>query len=252
MEKNITGLLFICICMVLVSCSKEEAADKKIYYGNVQGEIKNLPGTPGMDIYINNDKVLTMESGGLFGLAGSLPVIAEEPVILEFKKKDTDTLLIDTTFTITRGETAGFKIAYSETFGIKGFVQPTPVAADSVSIQFINSLSDEIIPAGGLDLYVCKYDMFTGEIFDTLAIVPNFEKGKPVPALTFPAADPNNPSFMYIGMLKDRQTGEFILNPALGLNFFMVLSDWAYYPGKFCIGVVYDEWEYISTNLIDL
>lgn len=252
MKKNIAGLLFACICMVLVSCSKEEAADKKTYYANVQGEIKSLPGTPGMDIYINNNKVLTMESGGFFGQSGTLPVTAGEPVVLEFKKKDTDTLLIDTTFTIARGETADFKIAYSEAFGIKGFVQPRPVAADSVSIQFVNSLSEQYSPAGGLDLYICKYGLYTGEIMDTTAILPNFEKGKSMPILTLAAEDPNTANFMYIGMLKDRQTGEFIFNEGLGLNIFLVLNDWYYYPGKYSIGVVYDEWGFISTNLIDL
>lgn len=252
MKKNIAGLLFAGICILLASCSKEEIAGKKIYYGNVQGEIKPLPGTPGMDIYINNNKMLTMEAGGPFGLGGTLPITAGEPVTLVFKKKDTDISLADTTFTIARGETANFKVAYSEEFGIKGFVQPRAVAPDSVSIQFANALSEQYSPAGGVDLYVCKYGLYTGEIMDTTAILSNFEKGKPMPALTLAADDPNNPSFMYIGMLKNRQTGEFILDQDLNIKIFMILSDWSYYPGKFSGGVVYDEWGFITTNLIDL
>jgi hypothetical protein len=57
---------------------------------------------------------------------------------------------------------------------------------------------------------------------------------------------------MYIGMLKNRQTGEFILDQDLNVKIFMVLNDWFYYTGKFSVGVVYDEWGFITTNLIDL
>ena len=56
---------------------------------------------------------------------------------------------------------------------------------------------------------------------------------------------------MYVGMLKDRKTGEFLLNPAIGLSLFLILSDWSY-TGKYIVGVVYDEYENISTNLIEL
>jgi len=253
MKKNAAGWLFICICILFISCSKEEKSDMKVYYANVQGEMKSLPGTPAMDIYINNEKVFTMLSGGAFGYGGSMPVVADKPVTLAFKKQDTDILLIDTTFTIAEGQTANFIMAYSEDLGIKGFVQPRAVAPDSVSIQFINQLGEMYSPAGGVDLYICKADIFTGEIKDTTVIVPNFEKGKPMPVLTLPADDINNVSFMYVGLLKDRQTGEFLIHQAIGMNLFLILSDWLFYPGKFNIGIITDDGAgYIFTNLIDM
>lgn len=251
--KKTTGWLFACICILIISCSKEDISGMKIYYANVQGEMKTLPGTPAMDVYVNNEKVQTMLSGGTFGYGGSLQVTAEKPTTLTIKKKDSDISLIDTTFILTKGQTANFIMAYSEDLKIKGFIQPRIVAPDSVSIQFINQLTEMYSPAGGVDLYICKADIFTGEIKDTTAVIPNFEKDKPMAVLTLPADDINNVSFMYVGMLKNRQTGEFLINQAFGMNLFVVLFDWFYYSGKFSIGIVTDDGSgAISTNLIDL
>src|SRR5687767_13661605 len=81
MKKNLLGLLFVYMSFIAgVSCSKEKTSNIKTYYGNVNGELKGLPGTPDMDIYINQEKMGELSPGGGFG---TLRVVAGELVKLE-------------------------------------------------------------------------------------------------------------------------------------------------------------------------
>jgi hypothetical protein len=250
-------IMFIIFCFTVSafsSCSKKEMADRRFYYANVQGEIKQLPGTPLMDLYVNGEK--KAEIGAMFGLGGTIKITAEEAMKLEFKDRSNGSLLLDTTMTLPRNQTAFFNIAYSEDIGVKGFVQERSISPDSIAFQVINVLDLQKYPYPHLDLYVCSMNFYTWDIADTVKIMPDIGNGKLIPeVVTVPVkldAD-GNPKQLYIGMLKNRDTGEFITDPNNNdLNMFFLISDVITSRGKFVILPISNQYGYIGCDPIPL
>lgn len=239
--KSATIIIIVTCALLTItaSCTKKEAPAEKYYYGNIQGEIKGLPGTPGMDLYADDEKLGYVGMGGGFGLGGTIKVPAEKPFTLKFKRKDTDSLLLDTLLTIGKFQTANFNIVYSEELGIKGFIQTKPVALDSISFQVLNNLNEAQYPYPDVDLYIMTMDAGTWELKDTFAILPQFKKGKLMSQVfTIPTRldSLNNPKpdyVIYAGMLKNRQTGTFV--DFGGFNYFYFLIDIYTMRGTFSI-----------------
>ena len=245
MKKYFIIITLLLVFALLQSCTKENGLGKKSYYGSVSGDLKGLPGTPNVDVYINNRKIASIDPGAGFV---DQKIAAGEPVDLQFKRRDNNELLADTSFTAERDQKISFSLAWSDDLGIKGFLQKKAVAPDSISVQIVKNLSPKYTPAGGVDLYMCTIDPNTLEPVDTIAVYPDFKKGVLTPTVTISLGDPNNPS-IYVGILKDRQTGKDILNEGLGLPLFTFGFSSI---GIYCVAVVYDSSGYIDTNLIEL
>lgn len=224
--KTYIGFL-VFLSGVLLSCSKEEAPDKKTYYGKVSITQVSLPGTPLMEWWFNGQKI-----GNLTGNEPML-VPATPNGKLEIFLTDTHELIADTTISIARNEKRNFKFAWSIDYGIKGWISSEAVAGDSLSMQVLNNLSVANYPVSAPDLYIITLDPATLEVLDTIAVIPHFERGKLSPVrLTLPVYDANGNLIQYAGKLKDPATGEYILNTGLGLDLFGFFTD------DFSIGTV--------------
>lgn len=245
--KYLATTATLMMTVLLYACSKNEAINTKLYYGKIEGQLQNMPGTPPMDLYLNGELTLSLAIGTGFGVAERVLVPAGVPVVMELKNHDTKAVLLDSTFTLDKGQIANFNIAYSEDLGIKGFLQSKPVSPDSISFQIVNTIDEQIYPNPDIDLYIVRSDPNTLEVVDTIAILPNFKKGVLMPqVMTIPYL----PAYMTLGMLRDRQTGEFIINRGLGLPIFVMLDE-AYAAGRFSISLIYaDASGYIGNNAI--
>lgn len=240
-------ILLACACSIsLFSCTKEgDGYGDKHYYGAVTFEVAPLPNTPDIKIVLNGQEIGNWR-GARFTVA------AKSPNQISFYNAGTNELIADTVVTLAPDESSNFRIAYSEALGIKGFLQGggAPVSADSIRIQFANTLSDTYSPAAGVDLYLLKADFYTLEITDTVTVIRDFKKGQVMPPVTLKAEDVNNPTYYLVGLLRNRQTGTFIYDQQFG--WFPVIVDWWYYTGKYEIAVVNDNGGVISAALIDL
>jgi hypothetical protein len=244
------------LVLLLSSCSKEKGMGNKTYYGALQGELKGLPGTPNLDLYLDDSKLLSMSAGSYFGLNNSQKIAADRPVNMKLRNADNGEVVADTTFLVAREELASFSFAWSEELGIKGFIKSRSVAQDSFAFQVMNKISLQNYPQTDMDLYIVQADPWTLEVLDTMTIITDFRRDElksqviTLPTKLTPA---NDPAVLYIGMLKDRKTGEFINHYPVELPLFIFISDPNSYPGSFMICVVSDDLSgYIFTNPIIL
>lgn len=232
----------------IIACSKKELISEKFYYSKVEFELAALPGTPEMELKYN---------GEILGpLRSSIYTVAAGSGKLTVYKAGTDTLLADTSITLGRDETRKFTFAYNEAYGIKGWINKTPVANDSMSFQFLNNLSTTFYPVSSPDLYIVVVDPFNLEIMDTITVIKNFSrKVLSTEKITLPVLmDQNgNPTGIYVGILKDPATGQNIPNISSGFDFFLIAYADAY-KATFNIAIVEDDAYYglISVNPIPL
>lgn len=258
MKSTIIYSLLICGLLSMInSCTKKELDDKKYFYGSLAVEYKNLPGSPLVDLYIDNEKRVFMGPGTAFTGASALPVDAEKTVLVQLKKKDTDSLILDTTLTVPKDKINGIQFAWSEVLDMKGFIQPRQIGQDSISFQVFNNLNEQLYPYPDIDLIIQKMDILNNfEIKDTVVIVPNFKKGQLMPqVITVPTGldESGNPALYYVGRMVNRQTGEYIVDAGSGVDYFLLILDPAFYKGTFSIcPVENDLFGYISVNPITL
>jgi len=230
---GIAGVVLLLQAAGLLSCTKQPAlSDKKYHYGKVNVELAKLPGTPDMDLWFDGEKVAELP------LIDSKSILAEQSGKLAIYERSTGVLLADTTIMLAKDESRAFKFANSKDYGIKGWISNTPVAGDSICMQLLNNLTVQYYPASSYDLYVCRYDLNTGD-FPVVTVLPGFDRGKLMPGrLTLPVYDADGNSIIYVGRLKDPSTGEFVTNPGYGDFFLLSVDD--YYKGTYGVYIIHD------------
>jgi hypothetical protein len=212
-------ILTIACLATIVSCRKGELPDE-YYYGKVSVSLVGLPNTPDIEVRFGGKK---FSSTILPGGAGSFEVLSQEGK-LEIFKAHTDSLLADTLITIPPNTERGFRFAYSEAFGLQGFVAGGDVAADSVKIQFLNNLGDYYKAFPSIDLHIGYYDVNVGGFVESGVVIKDFSKVQLSAAVTLPIKSNDGSTIFYFARVKNASTGEFIVQPSLG-------SDWFFMTG---------------------
>jgi len=219
MKKHLGALylLGLAIITLLSSCSKEAILQKE-YYGRLKVNVASLPGTTALSMRFNGDSIinLPMTSPAFFQ--------ANRSGKIEVYETSTGVVLGDTTIMIRKDELTTLKFAYSKDYGFKGWINTAPISPDSFQLQIQNKLSATNYPQPWFDLHVCTFDPVTSEISAPVAVLDHFNSGLFYPKkLTLPIFDASGNFIWYVGRLKDPATGEFIINPAFGVDIFVLV-----------------------------
>jgi hypothetical protein len=202
---------FLLVLIFAAACSEEESVDQKSYYGKIQVAVVQLPGTPPLELRADGKKLSDIP-------VGSTMITAGRPISLSIYNRDDNALVVDTTVTLSRNELKSFKVCYSDEFGIRGWVNSQPVAADTFAVQFMNSLGSYFDTYPKLDLYICRFNFTTYEYEETGIVIKDFSKARLYPTVyKFPMTTPEGNFHFYAGKLKNPETGESIPQSYLDL-----------------------------------
>ncbi|HEU4553166.1 MAG TPA: hypothetical protein VFS25_10045 [Chitinophaga sp.] len=229
-----TCLVTIVIVIAAVSCRKGELPEEH-YFGKVAVTLVNLPNTPDLDLYFDGKKLQSIAPSNT---ATEVVLPAGRSGRLEFFKANTDSLLIDSTITISANTAASFRVAYNEEIGLKGFINSASVSPDSVAMQMFETLSDAYYPYTTVDLHIIFVNNQTGNIDETGIVLKNLTKGKLYPDIVkLPVNDESGLPVTYGGRFVDSQTGNVITQP----DGFTDLFQLPVTPGAFYLLNIHDD-----------
>lgn len=213
---NIVILTFL-ITTCILSCTKKDYLDQhKTYYGVVDMQLTNLPGTPALEVRYQGKKVADLPTHFPF----TLEVIKDAK--LSVYVTGTDKLVADTTLNLKRNDTIGFRVAYNEELGISGWLNSRPVAADSMSVQFLNNLV-YYNQNYHYDLHLIYYNYDTGDFSETGIVINDFDKVKMSQPYMIPyySDKVTQMPYLYLCRIWDKATGSFLVLPS-GNDFFLI------------------------------
>lgn len=221
--NKLTGLVLVAgIC--LTSCTKGTIDNHQYYYGTIDFSIAALPNSPEVDVYVNNDSIVSMTPGSspLALYKGETSELHQVNVY----RKGTKELLADTLIKLNKNEKVYLKVACSEPLGMSGFLQAsTTVDPDSSRIQLYNGLPASIHQDDvDVDAVLC-YDNESGQSVEAGVVWEHFERGKLHPLIATVVA-----RSYYVIKFRNRATGEF-LTDSFGADY----CAWSTVPGKFSI-----------------
>jgi len=219
-------LLFILAVLgltIISSCRKGELPEE-YYFGKIEVSLVALPNTPDIEVHFDGKKL--REEPMLPGATANFQLLSREGK-LEIFKANTDTLLADTLISIPPNTGRKFRFAYSEEFGLQGFVAGGDVPADSVKVQFLNNLGAYYDAYPSLDLHIGYRDIVNGGYAETGIVIKDFTKMKlhaqtATLALVWP--DGTGTPYRYYARLKNNATGEFIVTPGRSLDWFIITA----------------------------
>lgn len=217
-------LLFILAIfgITVVSCRKGELPDE-YYFGKIGVTLVGLPNTPDIEVHFNGKK---LTDAIIPGGTGTFEVLSQDGK-LEIFKAHTDSLLADTLITIPPNTTKEFRFAYSEQFGLQGFVAGGEVAADSIKLQFLNNLSDYFDAYPSVDLHLGYFDGNSGGYAETGVVVKDFTNIQlSAEAFTLPISTSDGSPIFYFGKLTNAANGE-------------IIKDWFFITGFFTGGNIH-------------
>lgn len=210
-----TIIYFLFIGCFFASCAKEQMADERYYYAKIEVDQVRLPGTPLLELRYNGEKIMELPNS-----ARSM-VKADEEGLLSVHTVEGGILVADTLIRPAKDDLLKFRVAYTEQYGLKGWVKSPTVHPDSLLCRFQNSLSEAAVAVDNPDLYIYFYDWNTGGFNGPLIVLNNFKRNELHPLeFKLPVYDADRNSLLFFGRLKDPATGEFITIPALGTDAF--------------------------------
>lgn len=215
MNKILILLAFIFPCMLL-SCTKEGAGfGNQTYYGAFSAELLALPGATTLDVYVEGTKIDTLAAGRIIGNDIPKRLTAGETTTISFKKAGTNSVVLDTTITVTAGEKVGLKIAYSEALGINAFTAASDgsVGADSTAFFLFNGLPEGAVAEEKVDVYLFKMNKADGSFEETDIVFKDAVRGKLHPHMTtIRMTDDDGSAIIYTFKIKSQATGAFIVD----------------------------------------
>jgi hypothetical protein len=223
MRSLIVFLLLSVSCLSIFSCRKGELPEAS-YFSKIQVYNLSFPNSQDVDIRFEGKSLGSIaidknETFDLITTKGKLGIY----------KAGTDTLLADTLVTLIPNKQQIFRFAYSEYLGLQGFVSASDaaVSGDTVAFQVLNNLGDYYKTYAAIDMHICVFNFETGEIVETGYVINGFEHVK-LSAITFkvPYASLDGTPNIYLGKLMDKATGEFILQPSSGSDYFILPQEY--------------------------
>jgi len=227
--KKILILPAFILSWFILSCTKaDEGYGDKIRYGSFSAELLALPGAATLDVYVAGTKIDTLAAGKIIGNDTAKRLTAGETTTISFKKAGTDSVVLDTTITVSAAEKVALKIAYSTTLGINTFSTTSDrnVAADSTSFFLFNGVPDgAVADAIKTDAYLLKWNSESSLFEETGIIWTDLEKGKLHPNLvTVKTRKDDGAAIIYVIKLKNKDTGAFITD-GLGSEYFSIYTE---------------------------
>lgn len=225
---RIISCISIAILLFATACKKGDPIEEQAF-GFVKLELLQLPGTPNLEVYVENTKLSEQLVAGPAVYAPQL-LEAGKPTKISFRKAGTATSVMDTTLTLEEGQRLDLRLAYSEDLSLKSFMKSqSTVSMDSIAFQLFNKIPEVIQPAGmHVDAVLCRLDNMTGEFVD-VTTYENFALLKLHPkSMTLPVRDADGMDIVYFIRLKNVETGEFLMDAGFNdINAFGGLE-----PGK--------------------
>jgi len=207
-------LLSLAVVFTMMTACKKGDPVNEYYFASFSAELLALPGTITLDVYVGDTKIDTLAAGESVGVFSKLLLSAGKPSTIYFKKAGTDTVLLDTTVSVSAGENVALRLAYSPTLGIQSFMQGSDanVGADSTLFFLFNAMPEELVPDSvTVDAYLFKSNNETGQFEETGITWPNLEKNKlHTNQTTILVTDETGTPITYAIKLKNVATGEFI------------------------------------------
>jgi len=216
--KNMRTIFTACAMavMLLSACAKKEEKPVTTGYAKLLVDVANLPGTPALEVHyqgVNIGDAPIQQPGTRVEIGNGIK--------LSVYVKGTDQLVADTLLNLKKDQLSSYRVAYNTELGISGWISSKPVSPDSNSVQFLNNLGPAFKAYAGYDLCLFYYDINTGDFVDIGIVIQDFQRVKLTPA-AFSLAyyfEPGTPMF-YLGRLKDKATGQFIMMPS-GVDYFV-------------------------------
>jgi len=215
-------LLFILavLGLTIVSACRKGELPEEYYFGKIDMALVALPNTPDIEVRFDGNKL--REEPMVPGATANFQVRSQEGK-LEIFKANTDTLLADTLISIPPNTGKSFRFAYSQEFGLQGFVAGGDVSADSVKVQFLNNFGAYYDAYPSLDLHIGYRDLVNGGYAETGIVIKDFTKMKlHAQTAVLAVAWPDGAPYRYYGRLKNNATGEFIITPGRTSEWFVV------------------------------
>lgn len=214
-------LLSTCFLFV-VSCRKGELPEEH-YFSKVQVYNLPFPNSPNVDVRFE-EKIL----GSIASNWSEIFNLNVSNGKLKIYKAGTDSLLTDTLLTLTPNTQQTFRFAYSEELGLNGFVSGgVKVSRDTISFQVLNNLGDYYKTYASISLHICSYNFETGNFDETGYVIDDFNNVK-LSAATYavPYATADGTPNIFLGRIMDKTTGEFIVQPGAGSDFFILPQEY--------------------------
>lgn len=252
-SKNEKRNLLVIICasiilqmLIMISCSQEQEAPQPQYYGSVWIAQAGVPDARDLDVYFNGDNKGVVSGGGGNWIH---QMIAEKPITISLYKAGSDTLVADTTLSITRNTTATLKVISSDLLKTSGFIGRSSVGADSVNLQFINTLDPALYPHPVINLVIYTYKSNKGDSLTTVKGI-HYNALHPV-SITLPHVK-DGAGITYACKFIDASTGEFFSHTANAptISYSSLITNSTSYNGHKVLVQFYDNgWE-VTTNRI--
>lgn len=216
--KDMKTIFTICAmaALLLSACAKKEEKPEVTGYAKLLVDVANLPGTPALEVHYQGVNI----GNAPIQQPGTRVEIGNDTKLSVYVK-GTGQLVADTVLNLKKNQLSSYRVAYNKELGISGWISSKPVSADSNSVQFLNNLGPAFKAYAGYDLYLFYYDINTGDFVDLGIVIQDFQKVKLTPD-AFSLAyyfEPGTPMF-YLGRLKDKSTGQFIMMPS-GVDYFV-------------------------------
>ncbi|SHL81100.1 hypothetical protein SAMN05444266_10568 [Chitinophaga jiangningensis] len=209
--------IFAVLFLLITGCRKGNDPEE-LYFGKIAFNAVQLPGTPKMDVKYDGRFL-----DSLVDISGKASVFqAGKTGKLSFYKAGTDSLIVDTLVTILPNTTQSFSVMASTTLGMAGFLTPSPVIQDTLSITLFLNLSP-YYKYDVVDLQL-SYLKKPGNIITDIALLKNVKNKSFYPQLLkLGQRDPNTGalSVNYVLTLKDPATGNVIPGPKTPYYFLM-------------------------------
>lgn len=208
----------VLLLLVFVSCRKGELPEA-YYFSKIQVQNLSFPNSPDVDVRFNGKSLGNILSGrnGTFDLNTAKGK-------LELYKANTDSLLADTLITLEKNVQNNFRFAYYKDLDLVGFLgNSAAISADTIAFQILNNLGNYYKTYTDLDLHIFFYNYETGTLDETGYVIEHFQNVK-LSATTYKldfATNDGTPN-VYVCRLVDKATGEYILMPASGMDFFLL------------------------------
>lgn len=230
--------IFLSISAVLLlltaACKKGNPVEQQSF-GFLTIELLGLPGTPSLEVYMESTKL--RDSMKVGGTTKPELVVAGKKTKISFRKAGSNTVLADTSILMEGGQKLNLRLAYSEEFGIKGFLKEgLTLSPDSGCFQIYNRLAEHIMADSiQVDAVLYRVDPVTGDIVE-LAVCKDFQRFQLHPRSIVVPIKEHDIDVQYLFTLKNVKTDEFLMDD-FGGPYISFLPE----PGKKMVLIITDS-----------
>ncbi|RFS26661.1 hypothetical protein DVR12_02405 [Chitinophaga silvatica] len=234
-------LLILLGVILLGACRKGTPAEEH-YFGRIKVTLLNLPDAGKAGIFMDSEKLGEIDPRELDNLELLLP--AGKSGKLKIIDAASNNLIADSNVVVVPNTKQEFRVGYSESLNLKGFISDINVPEDSIRVQIIYSLKKPFNNYPDVELHL--YSVYMEE---TGIILKGLKLNDPNPhILTFPKLGEGDNPLGYFFKLKNVKTGEFIMDASGSDVFPLIFASSDYYGHYLFININDDSGETADEN----